>query len=82
MPQQLVSEAGIEALDVAVLPRRARRVVGRLRTDRCNLGLYGLGYELRAIVRPNVPWHTAFDEQIGKHIDDVDRSQLAPNSYG
>jgi hypothetical protein len=29
-----------------------------------------------------VPWHTAFDEWIGKHIDDVDRFQLAPNSDG
>jgi hypothetical protein len=80
--EQLVSETGIKALDVAVLPRRARCDVGRLRTDRCNTGLHGLGYELRSIVRPNVSRHTAFDEQIGKHVGDVDRFQLTPNSDG
>ena len=44
--QQLVAQAGVEALDVAVLPRAAGRDVGRLGTDGGDPFLHGLGDEL------------------------------------
>ncbi len=48
--QQLVAEAGVEALDIAVLPRRSRLDVGRLGTDSCDPGPDVLGNELGAII--------------------------------
>ena len=49
--EQLVSEAGVEALDVAVLPRAPRCDVGRLRADSSDPLLHSLGDELRAVAR-------------------------------
>ena len=69
--EQLVSHAGIEALDISVLPWTAWRDVSRLRPDRMYPCLYGLGDELRAIVGANVPWHAAQDEQVRQHIDNA-----------
>ena len=77
--QQLVSEAGIEALDVAVLPRTARRDVGRLRPNGGDPCLHSLGDELRAVVRPDMPWYAAQYEQFAENIDHVDRLQLTPD---
>src|ERR1700712_5149984 len=57
--EQLVPELGVEALDVAVLPGRARRDVGGLGTDSRYPGLDGLGDELGAIVRSNMARHAA-----------------------
>jgi hypothetical protein len=48
--EEFVTQARIEALDVAVLPRTARRDLGRFRTDGRDPILHGLGPELRAIV--------------------------------
>jgi len=48
--EELVTQARIEALDIAVLPRTARRDVGRFRADGRDPFLHGLGHELRAIV--------------------------------
>lgn len=77
--EQLVSEPGIKALDVAVLPRAARRDVGRLRPNSGNPRLNRLSDELRAIVRSNVSWDTAHDEQFAEDVDHVDGSELAPD---
>ena len=52
--QQLVSEPGIEALDVTILPRTSRRDVRRLRADRRDPHLHGLGYELRPVAHPEL----------------------------
>ena len=73
--EQFVPQSGVEALDVAVLPRTARRDVGGLGTDRADPLLQRLGDELRPVVRTNVPGHAAQDEQIRQHVDDVDRLQ-------
>src|SRR5215210_631587 len=78
--EQLVPEAGIEALDVAVLPRAARSDVGGLGSDRGDPLLDGLGDELRAIVGADVARHAAHDEQVREHVDDVDRLQLASDA--
>jgi hypothetical protein len=75
--QQLVAQAGVEALDVTVLPRATRSDVGGLGTDRGNPFLHGLGDELGPIVRPDVPRNSTQDEVIGQNIDHVDGLQLA-----
>ena len=49
--QQFVSEPGVEALDVSVLPRAARRDVSRLRSNSGDPVLHSFGDELRAIAR-------------------------------
>ena len=54
--QQLVTQPRIETLDIAVLPRTARRNVGRLGAECGDLFLHGLGDEFRAIVRADVSW--------------------------
>ena len=48
--EEFVTQARIEALNVAVLPRTARRDVGGFRPDGRDPILYGLGHELRAVV--------------------------------
>ena len=51
-----VPEPGVEALDVSVLPRAARRDASRSRSNSGDPVLHSFGDELRAIVRANVPW--------------------------
>ena len=69
--EKLVPDAGIEALDVAVLPRAARRDVGCFGTDGGNPVLDGFRNELRAIVGPYVLWHAPKDEEIGQDVDHI-----------
>ena len=75
--EQLVAEAGIEALDIAVLPGRAWLDVSGFGADGSDPIPDGFGNELRAIVGPNVGWYAAQDEQVGQHIDHVDRVEFA-----
>ena len=77
--QQLVSEPGIEALDITVLPWTARRDVGRLRANSGNPSLNRLSDKLWAIVGTNVSRYATLDKQLAQYIDHVDRLQLAPN---
>src|SRR5258708_3315238 len=77
--EQLVTQAGIKTLDKAVLPGTAGRDVGGLCADGTDPILHRLGNELRAIIGPDMPRHAAQDEQVGEHIDDVDR--LEPARY-
>jgi hypothetical protein len=57
--EELVTQAGIEALDIAVLPRAAPLDVGGLGTDSRDPLLHRLGHELRPIVGPDVTWNTS-----------------------
>ena len=50
--EQLVAQAGVEALDVPVLPGAASFDVGCLGTDNRDPFLYCLGEELRSVVGP------------------------------
>src|SRR5215471_10807445 len=52
--EQLVAQARVEALDVAVLPGAAPLDVGGLGTDNRDQFLYRLGDELRSVVEPDV----------------------------
>lgn len=75
--EQLVTESGIEAFDVTVLPRRAGLDEGRPGSDRGDPAPDGLGDELRAVVGPDESRGTAQDEQVGQHVDHVGRRELA-----
>ena len=78
--KQLVSKPGVEALDEPVLPRASWSDVRRLRPNRRNPFLDGLGDELRAVVGTNMPGYAAQDEQVRKHIDHIDGFQLSVHS--
>ena len=75
--QQLIAQTSVEALDVAVLPRAAGCDVGRLGADRGDPLPHSCGDKFGTVVRPDVGWHAARDEQIGQHIDHVDRLEFA-----
>src|SRR6266508_1388229 len=61
--EQLIAKAGVEALDVAVLPRAAPLDVGGLGTDHRNPFPHGLGDELRSVVGPDVRGDASQDEE-------------------
>ena len=69
--------AGVEALDVAVLPRAAPLDVGGLGTDDRDPVLHRLGDELRSVVGPDVGGNAPQDEQVGQNVDHIDRLKLA-----
>jgi hypothetical protein len=75
--EQLIAKAGIEALDVAVLPGAAPLDVGGLGTDSRDPVLHRLGDELRSVVGPDVTGNAAQDEQVGQNVDDIDCFELA-----
>ena len=75
--EQLIAKAGVEALDVAVLPRTASLDVGGLGTDSRDPFLHRLGDELRSVVGPDVSGNAPQDEQVGQYVDHIDRLELA-----
>ena len=75
--EQLVSQARVEAFDIAVLPGAARFDVGGLCTDCADPFLHRFGHELRPVIGPDVPRHAAKDEKVGQDVDHVDRFELA-----
>ena len=70
--EQLIAKAGVEALDVAILPRTAGLDIGSLGADGGDPSLDSLGDELRSIVGPDVTGTAAQDEQVGQNVDDID----------
>src|SRR2546429_7460416 len=78
--EQLIAKAGVEALDVAVLPRAAPLDVGGLGTDSRDPLLHGLGDELRSVVGPDVSGGAPQDEEVGQNVDHIDRLELAGNT--
>ena len=62
--EQLIAKAGVEALDVAVLPRTAPLDIGNLGADSGDPSLDGLGDELRSIIRPDMAGDTPQDEEV------------------
>src|SRR5439155_14844776 len=77
--EQLVAQPGIKTLDEPVLPWTARRDVGGVCSDGTDPLLHRLGNELRAIIGTDMSGNAAQDEQVGEHIDDIDR--LEPARY-
>ena len=77
--QELVAQPRVEALDVAILPRRARLDEGGPGPDRGDPSPDRFGDELRAVVGPNVGRDAAQDEEVGQDIDDLGREKLPAN---
>ena len=75
--EQLIAKAGVEALDVAVLPRTAPLDIGSLGADSGDPSLDSLGDELRSVVGPDMTRNAAQDEQLGQNVDDIDCFELA-----
>jgi hypothetical protein len=75
--EQLIAKAGVEALDVAVLPGAAVFDVGGLGTDNRDPFLQCLGDELRSVVGPDVSRNAPQDEELGENVDHIDRVELA-----
>src|SRR5215831_2845082 len=61
--EQLIAQARVEALDVAVLPRTAPLDIGGLGADSGDPSLDGLGDELRSIIRPDATGDAPQDEE-------------------
>ena len=75
--EQLIAKAGVEALDVAVLPRTAPLDIGSLGADSGDPSLDSLGDELRSVVGPDMTGNAAQDEQVGQNVDHIDCFELA-----
>jgi hypothetical protein len=75
--EQLIAKAGVEALDVAVLPRAAALDVGGLGTDSGDPFLHCLGDELGSVVGSDVSGDTPQDEEIGQNVDHIDSLEVA-----
>ena len=75
--EQFVTQAGIEAFDVTVLPWAARLDVGGLGTDGSDPFLHRLGDELWAVVGADMAGYAAQDEEVGQDVDHVDGLELA-----
>ena len=70
--EKLVPQAGIEALDEAVLPWAAGCDVGGPCTHGSDPVLHGFGDELGSVVGADMPGNAAQDEQVRQRVDDVD----------
>src|SRR5215831_4567218 len=75
--EQLVAKAGVEAFDVAVLPRTASLDVSGLGADSCDPFLHGLGDELRSVLGADVTGDATQDEEVGQNVDHIDRLEFA-----
>jgi hypothetical protein len=72
--KQLIAKPGVEALDVAVLPRATSLDVSGLGTDNRDPFLHGLDDELRSVVGPDVSGNAPQDEEVGQNVDHIDRN--------
>ena len=77
--QQLVSELGVEALAVSILPRRAWFDVERLHADGLQPVTEGRGDELGAIIGSYVLGCPVTNEQLAQRVEDIPRAQLPLN---
>ena len=74
--EQFVTQARIEALDIAVLTGRPGFDERGLGSDRSNPLADSLRDELGSVVRTDVGRRATHDEQIRQNIDDIDRGEL------
>ena len=72
-------QTSVEALDIAVLPRRSRFNEGGAASQRGDPQPDGLDDEPSVRCRSGCSQGRHVDEQIGQHVDDVDREGLAPD---
>lgn len=70
--QAFVAQFAVEGLAVAVFPWAAGRNVERLCSELGEPVAHDLGCHLRAVVRPDVFWHTTFEHYLGHRLDDTE----------
>ena len=70
--EAFVAQLTVEGLAIAVLPRAARFNIKRLRSQPCEPAAHDPGRHLRAVIGPDVPWHSAFEHHIGHRLDDAE----------
>src|SRR5579872_1629158 len=63
--EKLIAQSGVEALAVAVLPRRSRFDIKSACADAGQPLTQFRSNKLRAVVRPNVRWDAVLDHGIG-----------------
>jgi hypothetical protein len=79
--QQLVRQLAVETLDVGVLPGAAGLDEDRSGVDAAEPSAHFGSDKLRAVVRADVPWDAALDDDLGELIDDVARRDVPfPNA--
>jgi hypothetical protein len=69
--EQFISELGVEALAIAILPWRAWLDVERLHTDPTEAIAHVTSDELRAIVGSDMLWWPVDEEEIGQALEDA-----------
>jgi len=69
--QELISQATVEALGVALLPRAVRLDVHRIDTHLPKPATEGVGNELRTVVAADMPWDAAHREELRERVDHV-----------
>src|SRR5260221_14602755 len=79
--EQLIVKAGVEALDVAVLPGAAPLDVGGLGTDSLDPFLHRLGAELRSVVGAHVRGNAPHDRQGAPTDDHIEPLELAGETH-
>ena len=79
--QQLISELGVEALTVTILPWTCRRDIQRCDADVSEPFPQRDGDKLRSIVGPYMLWCTVPDEQLAKYIQNIPRVQAPLDTY-
>ena len=75
--EQFIPEAGIEAFDIPVLPRRSRCDVSSLGANGSDPVPNDTGDELGAVIRSDILWRSAQDEQIRQSIHHISGVELA-----
>ena len=80
--EQFVTQPRVETLDIAVLPRTARRDVDRPGAQHGNPSLHSLGDELRTVIGADIPRRTAQDEQLRQQLDNIDGLEAARHPDG
>jgi len=69
--EQLVTELGVEALAIAILPWAARFNVERLHTDPTEPTAHVASDELRAVIGSDMLRWPVGDEEIGQALEDI-----------
>jgi len=82
MPQKLVAQLAIEALNIAVFPGIAGVDVSSLGAGGRNLFAHDKRNKFLPVVRADVFRRTTFKHQVREHVDDVARSEPARHAHG
>ena len=80
--EQFVTQAGVEALDIAVLPWAARLDVEGGNAQPAQPFSHDIGHKFGAIIGPDMLRRAMLNEQIGQRVDHVVRPETAERYHG